>query len=600
MNYNTLKFVAFQLFIFIILSNNSFGLDYRNKLDSLNTLLKNASNINDSIEIMTELGRLNYRNDFHQLAIENFYDALKLSEEINDKESKATLINNIAAIYYKNKDLENALTYFIQSYEIEKESGNKLGVSKSLNNIAIIYNEMNELEKSLEYYHQALEIRKELKDEVGIATIHNNMGLVFMKKENYNEAIRHYKLATEIYIKHNEHRSLANTFGNLARACLLEKEFSDAQYYIQKSFKQLEIEPSVFIEKDNYFVLYSINKEQGNYKEALSNYEKFEKIKDSLNSEEVLGEIQKLKLKYESDRKELENIQLKTESEKQEARIRFQNILVISIIVVLILVSVLAFLSYKNSMIRKKSIEQLEQQKALIEKKNIELHKLDQIKNKIFSVISHEVRNPLNSLLGTVELLTSGYLSTEEFFKLSTDLKQKVNQTTIFLNNLLIWAKSQMEGIKTKKEKFVLNDVINDMLEILKEQADMKGVEIERKFEGEFDVKADKNMIGIVVKNLISNAIKFTNKGEKVVINVLKNGKFAIINVSDQGIGISKDNQKKILGEETFSTMGTAQEVGTGLGLVLSKSFAEENGGKLWLESEEGKGSTFSFSVPLS
>lgn len=572
--------------------------DYREKQDSLESVLKDA-NINDSIEVITEMGRLNFKYDNYQLAIQNFYDALKLSEKINDRKSKATLINNIAAIYYKNDDLANALTYFIQSYEIEKELNNKLGVSKSLNNIAIIYNEMENFEKSLEYYYEALKIRKQLDDEVGIATIHNNIGLVYVKKKEYPEAIKHYKFAVDIFDKHNEHRSLANTYGNLSRAYFLDKDIPSARYYVQKSFQQLRIEPSTYIEKDNYLILYSINNELGDYREALVNYKQFDKIRDSLSSEEVSGEIEKLKLKYESERKDLENIQLKNESEKQEARIKFQNILVVSIIVVLILVSVLAFLSYKNSLIRKKSISLLEQQKAEIEVKNLELRKLNQIKNKLFSVISHEVRNPLNSLLGTVELLTSGYLSTEEFFKLSGDLKQKVNQTTIFLNNLLIWAKSQMDGMKAKKEKFILSGLINDMLDILKEQADMKGVEIERNFKDEIDVKADKNMIGIVVKNLISNAIKFTNKGEKVVIDAKRNGKFAIINVSDHGVGISDDNKKKIFGDETFSTMGTAQEVGTGLGLVLSKNFVEENGGKLWLESEEGRGSTFSFTIPL-
>jgi len=595
---NILKPVSFLTCLFIFLSVNSFALDEPVAGDTLLALFQNAD-AKDSIEILTDLGRQNFKNDRHQVAIQQFYDALKLSEKIGDKNSKSTLLNNIAAIYYHNDDHENALKYFIQSYELEKELGRELEVSKSLNNIAIIYNELGDYEESLQYYKDALEIRTKLADEVGIATIHNNMGLVYVKLQKYNDAIDQYNQAVEIYLEHGQVKSLANTYGNLSRAYLFKKDYGQADHFVQRSFEAIGDNDFLYIERDNYETLYAINKELGNYVKALEYYQKFDGIQDSLNSEIIAGQIEKLTLQYESERKELENIQLKRESEQQTSQIKFQNILVISIILVLLLVSALALMHYKNSRTRKKSIEILEQQKAEIEKKNEELDKLNQVKNKLFSVISHEVRSPLNSLLGTVELLTSGFLSPEEFFKLSTELKQKVNQTTIFLNNILVWAKSQMQGLNPVKEEFEINDLINETLDLLKEQADMKGVEIDRELGEEIKVKADKNMIGIVIKNLISNAIKFTSQGEKICVHSKRNGNFAIINVVDQGVGIAKENHEKILGNEEYSTRGTAQEVGTGLGLVLSKNFIEENGGKIWLESEEGVGSTFSFTVPL-
>ncbi len=580
-------------------ATHSSGLGIRQQIDSLNNLLLDAKKV-DSIELLTEKGRLYFKNDDNIKAVESFYQALKLADEVNDNQKKATLVNNIAAIQYNTGDLEAALANFTQSYELEMKLDNRLGVSKSLNNMAIVYNELERFDESLDFYNKSLTIREELGDSVGIATIHNNMGLVFIKKKDYERAINHYQKSLKISIAHQNNKSVANTYANIARAYLFLKEYQSAIEYIDKSFQFIDNESSVFIKRDNYLTLYEIYKEMNNHKLALENYEKYDAICDSLNVVEINANLNELKLRFESEKNERENIMLKSERDQQKAFIQTQNIIVISIAVVLLLLSVLTFLMYKNALLKKKSIARLQRQKDEIEEKNLELRKLNQIKNKIFSVISHEVRSPLGSLLGTVELLTSGYLSPEEFFELSSDLKQKVNQTTIFLNNILLWAKSQMHGMTVNREDFVVNDLVNDMVDILIEQAVMKGVEIERNINEKIFVKADRNMIGIVIKNLIANAIKFTEKGNKVTIDAVKNGKFAVVNVSDHGVGISKENQQKIFGSESISTKGTAQEVGTGLGLTLSKSFVEENGGKIWVESTEGQGSTFSFSVPLN
>lgn len=582
-------------------------------VDSLRTELVNAD-IDDSIELLTEMGRVNFRAERFQLALENFYTALRLSERAGDAGHNATLKNNIAAVYYKTDDLRKALEYFTQSLELERELSNQLGVSKSLNNIAIIYNELGEYEHSLTYYEDALAIRQSLNDRRGIATIYNNMGLVYVKLAEHDRAISYYQKSLEISRDFEDYRSVANTLGNISRAYLLSGRYTQAIAFAEQGLEYSQKSGSRLQDKDNYQTLYTIYKELNHHEKALEYFEKYEWIKDSLNSTNVASQLDEIKLKYETERKESENMLLKSEREAQEAVIRTQKIFVIAAMVVLLLVSALAYALYKNAIIRRHSIRMLEEQNREIENKHRELEKLNHLKNKIFSVISHEVRSPLNSLVGTIDLLNSGYLSPEEFFRLSSELKQKVNQTSIFLTNVLIWAKSQMNGVNITKEEFQIDRLVNDILDILKEQADMKGVEIERQFENQLSVGADKGMIGIVAKNLIANAIKYTKKGGKVVIKTYRKDDQAVVEVVDQGSGIPEDLQQTLFGVDGFmagaspdrngstpaGVSGEVDQVGSGLGLILSKILVEENGGHIWLRSEEGKGSTFSFSVHLN
>lgn len=597
MNYNIARSSLLLIVCLTLSTGATASSNSSRQIDSLKSLLSNAD-ADDSTNILTETGRLYYKQENFKLALESFYQAFRISEKTGNKKSKAALTNNIAAIYYETGDLNKALDYFIQSLEIERETGTPLGVSKSLNNIAIIYNELDQLEKALEYYQKALMIRDSLDDDNGRATVFNNIGLVYFRQKDYKKAIRYYTRAKQILSKNNDLWSMSNTLGNLARAHLFLENYDEAIKYAKESIVYADSTGSVLLNVDNYEILYNIYKSTSDHQKALYYVEKYDLLKDSLNSAELTNQINDIKIKYETARKAKENELLKSEKQAQEAIIQTQQIFVVAILVVLILVSLIAYVLYKNSIIKKESIKILQEQNGEIERKKGELEKLNQVKNKIFSVISHEIKSPLSSLIGTVNLLTSGFLSPEEFFKLSTDLKQKVNQTSNFLNNILIWSKAQMQGINPTKEEFFLDDLINETIDLLKEQADIKGVEIERECLKQQPIIADKNLVSIVVKNLVSNAIKFTRAGKKVTIKTYRRENDVVVQIEDQGVGIPEEVQSKIFGRESVSTSGTADEVGTGLGLILSKMLVEETGGEIWLESKPEKGSTFSFSIP--
>jgi signal transduction histidine kinase len=235
-------------------------------------------------------------------------------------------------------------------------------------------------------------------------------------------------------------------------------------------------------------------------------------------------------------------------------------------------------------------------------KLNEELEKVNNQKDKFFSIIAHDLRSPFQGFLGLTKSFAqeaSSY-SAQEIAQLSDEMYQIANNLFNLLKNLLEWAQIQKGDISFQPKEFLLSDQIAENVEVIKKRSQQKGISISNMITDIFSVYADKNMTNSVIINLLSNAVKFTNRNGTVTINA-KEIKDQMIEVSirDTGVGIPKSMLEKlfILGEKT-GRKGTDGELSTGLGLLLCQEFVEKNGGKIWVESEEGVGSTFYFTLP--
>lgn len=223
----------------------------------------------------------------------------------------------------------------------------------------------------------------------------------------------------------------------------------------------------------------------------------------------------------------------------------------------------------------------------------------NKIKDKLFSIISHDLRSPLNSLFSLIEIV-EGELITEQELKIClSDLTESVTSVSQLLENLLQWSRSQIEDQIIQPKTFSFSEVIENNFNLFRKQAEQKQIQL---FSDDTNVLvfADKNTIDLVVRNLLSNALKFSNFNSKIEVIVEAKDKFANIGIKDYGIGIPDEILHKLLREELVSTQGTGKEKGTGLGLMLCREFVEKNGGKLNIVSQEGKGSIFSFTIPLA
>ncbi len=231
--------------------------------------------------------------------------------------------------------------------------------------------------------------------------------------------------------------------------------------------------------------------------------------------------------------------------------------------------------------------------------KSRELEDLNSLKDKLLSIISHDFRSPLNSLRGTLNLFLKGSISDEDLNILVGKLVEKLDITYNLLENLLNWAKSQMQGTKVYAKEINLKTISDDCFSLLSPIAEKKQVKIQNNIQFPINAYADNEMVKLVIRNLIANAIKFTSAGNEIIIDAVGDEDFVTVSVKDNGMGISLENKDKLFKLENFSTRGTSNEKGMGIGLLLCRDFVDKNGGKMWFESELEKGSTFYFTLPV-
>lgn len=241
--------------------------------------------------------------------------------------------------------------------------------------------------------------------------------------------------------------------------------------------------------------------------------------------------------------------------------------------------------------------------KRIILRKTEELRRTIAGRDKLYSVIAHDLRSPMSSIKMVLNMLILSLQPEqigEEMFQMLSMANQSTEDVFALLDNLLKWTKSQIGKLNVVYQDFDIVGMVKSVIEIFTLVAGMKEIKVRFDKDERVEAHADCDMMKTIVRNLLSNAIKFSFNGSEIVVNVTTDGDKAVVSVKDSGKGMSAEDQQKLLKTEThFSKYGTNNEEGSGLGLLLCQDFAVKNGGKLWFESEEGKGSTFYFSVPL-
>jgi two-component system sensor histidine kinase/response regulator len=251
----------------------------------------------------------------------------------------------------------------------------------------------------------------------------------------------------------------------------------------------------------------------------------------------------------------------------------------------------------------KKAQEMINRQKQEIETQRDELERLNITKDKFFSIIAHDLRNPFHSILGFSDLLIKDYENIEdqkkkEFIRMIFESSQNAHN---LLENLLQWSRTQSDTIRFNPSELSLSHIINENVHLFRLYLDNKNITLTSFIDENTTIYADKNMIHTVVRNLLNNAVKFTPIGGKISVTSQDKGKFISVGISDTGIGINPEDIPKLFHLEDFhTTQGTEGEAGTGLGLIICHDFIRRQGGEITVDSEPGKGTTFAFTLPKS
>jgi signal transduction histidine kinase len=249
--------------------------------------------------------------------------------------------------------------------------------------------------------------------------------------------------------------------------------------------------------------------------------------------------------------------------------------------------------------------EEIQAQKDIIEEKATllaaqkeELVELNSLKNKLFSVIAHDLKSPMYALRNLFHNVQQHNVPEQDVREIVPLVVNDLNYTIGLMENLLQWAKTQMSADTVNTQKVDVSGLIQEVMKLLRLQADAKQIYVEQKIDLPVFVSADKDMINLVLRNLLSNAIKFTAPRGQISLGINEHSSFVEIYVQDSGTGITSEELEKIKSNNYYSTNGTASESGTGLGLMLCKDFLARHGGQMYIESQPGKGSTFSFTLP--
>ncbi|WP_167020153.1 tetratricopeptide repeat-containing sensor histidine kinase [Chitinophaga sp. Cy-1792] len=533
--------------------------------------------------------------------------SLKLAESINDLHTLSILYNDMGNIFTEQNSPRDALPYLLRSLAIKKSLHEISEISKTLNNIGSAYLALHVLDSSLLFLHEAEAMKLAQNDRRGLAYTYENLGLVAMLQYRLEDALHYHQLSNECYREADNQLGMVKSSLNLAEVQTFMGDLINAEKNLQQAHAGNVVLKNVKNEMIYYKIRYELDSTRNDYRSALNNYKAYTERNMEFFNLEKSRQISRSQEKYEAEKKQKENILLKKEQQIHLATIQQQRMLVFSATLLFIILLVITFMLYR--MFKKQKLltrelnsknQEVSLQNHIILEQNTTLESLNQVKDKIFSVISHDLRSPLAILEGLLFLLRDERITQEQFKFYSDELWRDVKNTSYMMDNMLQWASNQMKGIGVRADDFDILLLLNQEFELLQTLAKQKDVSLQHELSGSLMVYADPEMIRMVLRNLISNAIKFTPGGGKISVSARIDRTFAEVIVRDNGTGIPLENQHRIFSNIYYSTSGTQNEKGCGLGLHLSKDFVERNHGRIWFHSTPGNGSSFSFTVPLS
>ncbi|MDQ2178628.1 tetratricopeptide repeat-containing sensor histidine kinase [Marinifilum sp. D714] len=554
--------------------------------------------------ILNGLGIIYWERGNSEVALKKYLEAYDIFEELKDTNLQLVLLLNIANIYADESRNDVALEYYQKILDLAIKDKNLDSQAVVYNNIAILHQENKDYGKALEFFKKTLNIYNQIGNEAGEALAMNNIGENYFKTGNIREAIFYIDNSLAINRKLKLETEIVYNLESLSKVYLFTGKLQKAYDIINEGLqlcKKLKIktmERSFLQLKSEYY--YST----GNYKKAYKTHERFNKLKDSLIEASKSDKIAHLQMQFETEKKEKENEILRVKNELTQENLEkekaFTNFLIVFFVITMSLLILVYFL-YKS---KTKVNQRINKINGMLEESNQKLKVTNATKDRFFSIIAHDLRSPFNSILGFSELIKSE-LKEGKNLNLIEEYNANINESShslfTLLENLLQWAKSQRGELEFNPVQFDLHHLVQSNLIIFKLKAADKAIKLSSDIAPHTEAYGDINMVSTILRNLISNALKFTEPNGDINISAEIQDEFVFLKVKDSGIGISKENQEKLFKLDcNYTTVGTADETGSGLGLILCKEFAERNGGDIWVESEENKGSEFILSLKIA
>jgi len=549
----------------------------------------------------------------YEQALALYLNALALAENNRDDVHAARIHQQLGDLYIRLGIDSLASASYQHAYALQqrlRDTSSLIHLSGALGNIRMRQlaqkpPSQRDFSQVFELFNQEFTFASMKGDSTGIADALDNMGYIYFMQGQYDKATWNFSTAFDMFQRLHQPQRIARLSYEIGDLLLAQGKYDEAENQLQKAYQMAVEQHDPFLLMRDCLKLALVKAMKNKPDEALLYQRQYEQLHDSLYSLQQSKTIAELIGQYRSQKNENLIVSLREQQQAQQHIIRRQLYWVITIGCILLLLIIIAILLWRENQLRKKHFDELQQKNQSIEitrneleQKNKELEKLNKIKDRILSVISHDIRNPLASMEMMLELMKTGSLSMEEITHVTSSLSESLTETNNFLTNILEWSKSQMNGIHPKPTLVNIKDAVLENIRFCQWQAEKKKIQIRYDVPDRLQAYADREMLRIILRNITTNAIKFTNENGHIFIGAEKLNGMVKIWVKDDGVGIKPADRPKVFGMENFSSRGTANEIGTGLGLVLCKEMVESHGGSIWFESEENKGTTFYFTLP--
>ena len=536
----------------------SLGTAYRRKGDLENSLkyLFKSANIAEREGLDKSLGEvygeisntfLRRNNDVDNAIIYN-NKAINIFKKTGDRQQLGLILLNTGFNYYENNDYDSATSYCEQANNIFREIGLKIGIAYSIGNAALIKFKNGDLLNAEKDLLVAINMLEPLGDAYGKADFLNQLGSVYESQGKSENAIRTFEESLQISRKYD-----------------LKEQMSDGLLQLS--------------------ILYEVKKD---YKGSLNSIKEHFLVRDSISNAATVRKLSDLRTEFEVGQKQTE-VDLLTAEKKTQQIITWA---IAAFALVLIILAGIIYKYYKA----KETIN------CILESQKYELERLNETKDKFFSIISHDLRGPISAFQGVGRLIKFAVKKDKKDYllELSDDIDESASRLSSLLDGLLSWSLQQRGHFPNVPEKVLLKSMVEDLIGTFKNTAASKGIVLSATFDEQIELWVDRNTTETIIRNLINNALKFTEDGGSVSLHTSIDDTNAKIEVIDSGVGIPQEKLDRLFNlNENKSTYGTSGEKGLGLGLQLVYEFIEMNKGSIEVYSEEGEGTRFIIRLPL-
>jgi len=617
--------------------------DYRKSLSFLNSALENINtsiNVSIGFSIYNSQGRIYRFMGINDSAKISYLKAENIADILNNDQARLTILNNLGNIEHINGNYDSAISYYLRSLELKEKFANKRGISISLHNIGAIKYDMKSYEDAIIDFEKSKAIGNEINFIPIVIYNDQKIGNCYRELSNMDKALEHHIVALKNARETNFNNGIIEALQNIGHDNIILKKYDEADNYLIEGLKMAKkagskpFESSILVHIANSYLekqkskindlidnpkidnniesyllrakelademknvdnqnlalqglnLYYTSTEQ--HKENAATLSALLILKDSLFLKERTQAITDWETKYETVEKEKEISNLEIEQQKAKARIKFWSI------TSFLLLSIIGIGTYLYLQLKKTRLK--------LQSQNQKLKELNQTKDRFFGIIAHDIRSPIVALESVDEQMDY-YLEKNKIDKL-TNLGSLIGKTARHLNNLLDnllnWALLKTNSIPFNTEIVNISEIISDVSEIMKVNLEIKNITLVSNIPSETLVKADHSAISTILRNLISNAIKYSQENDKITLDYQTKLDKHYFEIKDEGLGINEETISTLFELNKKSRKGTLGEKGTGLGLILCKELVEMHKGEIFVKSKVNIGTSVTFYIPKS